>query len=156
MEAELKIVGAIVIGIMFLANTGIGIWIYKIMKVSDSFKEDFPIVKATIEEQEKDLMKIGFKIETLQITIATLKGEKADIAKVEAINSDFKTLKETINHMQKTFSNNTDRFIGIVSEFKESFIHINSSMGNISGTLNKVEKNLEQINEYIILDKNKG
>ena len=155
MDAELKIVGAIVIVVMFLANTGIGIWIYRIMKVAEVFKEEFPVVKAKIEALEKDFIKVKNDITNVEKAISKIESDKADKHKLETLEGRFDDLKTLVEKMQETQANNTNRFIKISEGFGKGITELNSAMGHISESLKEVKDNVKTINDFIFFEKNK-
>ncbi|WP_291726181.1 hypothetical protein [Bernardetia sp.] len=175
MEAELKIVGAIVIGVMFLANTGIGIWIYRIMKVADLFKEEFPTVKGKVDAIEKDIITIKNDIKNTEKSIAELKTDKVDKSKLEAVKSDIsrleadkvdkskleaadkeiKDLKSIIEKIENNFSLNIERFIKISEGYGKGITELNTGLGYISESLKEVKTDVKKINDHIFFEKSR-
>ncbi|WP_375560286.1 hypothetical protein ACE193_21650 [Bernardetia sp. OM2101] len=139
MDAELKIVGAIIIAIMFLANTGIGVWIYRIMKASERIKE----VDKIIEKNTQDILLVEKQIGVEKENINDkLTNEREQRIKYEARITQ--TEKDTEN-LQNELSKNSERFINIAQKFDVSITHLNASMKNFSEILGEVKGDLKEI-----------
>ncbi len=139
MDAELKIVGAIVIVLLFLANTGIGIWIYRIMKSSERVVELDKIVLKNGEDILLVEKQLGVEKQALS---DKLTAEREQRIKYEARVTQVE--KDTEN-LQNELSKNSERFINIAQKFDISITHLNASMKNFSEILGEVKGDLKEI-----------
>ncbi len=139
MDAELKIVGAIIIAIMFLANTGIGVWIYRIMKASERIKE----VDKLIEKNAQDIVTLEKQLtlekENLNEKITRERELRIKYeARINQVEKDTENLK---NDLSKNYITFTD----IINEFKISINKLNSSLEHFSNVLMEVKSDLKDI-----------
>ena len=139
MDTELKIVGAIIIAIMFLSNTGIGIWIYRIMKASEKVTE----IEQTVTESKKSVTDLEKQLTAeKQNLIDKLNGEREERIKIEGRLSQVEKDNESL---RKDLSKNAERFLNIAQKFDTSITHLNTSMKNFSDILSEVKIDLKDI-----------
>ncbi|WP_338761811.1 hypothetical protein WAF17_16320 [Bernardetia sp. ABR2-2B] len=142
MEAELKIVGGVIIAIMFFANTGIGIWIYRIMKSS----EKVDTLNDEIDKTNAKITKIEEKARNdRQDLLDKINSEREERIKFEA---RIKQNEKDISNLRNELSRNSQRFIEIAQKFEISITHLNTSMENFSGILKEVKEDLKEIKTH--------
>ncbi len=139
MDAELKIVGSIIIAFMFLANTGIGVWIYRIMKASERIKE----VDKLIEKNAQDIVTLEKQLTLEKQNLnEKITSERELRIKYEARISQLE--KET-ESLKNDLSKNYITFTDIINEFKISINKLNSSLEHFSNVLMEVKMDLKDI-----------
>lgn len=139
MDAELKIVGAIVIVLLFLANTGIGIWIYRIMKASEQTTKNEEAIKLVDTKITASEEKARNDKQELSNKLAFEREERIKYeARITQVEKDNENLKNEL-------SKNSERFINIAQKFDVSITHLNASMKNFSEILGEVKGDLKEI-----------
>ena len=139
MDAELKIVGSIIIALMFFANTGIGVWIYRIMKASERIKE----VDKLIEKNAQDIVTLEkqLSLEKENLNEKITKERELRIKHEARINQVEKDTENLKNDLSKNYITFTD----IINEFKISINKLNSSLEHFSNVLMEVKSDLKDI-----------
>lgn len=131
MDAELKIVGAIVIVLLFLANTGIGIWIYRIMKSSERVVELDKIVLKNGEDILLVEKQLGVEKQVLSDKLTAEREQRIKYeARVTQVEKDSNSLVSKQNEMYDKFIETTQKFQSIATELNTTMKHIN---GHIEG-----------------------
>lgn len=143
MDAELKIVGAIVIVLLFLANTGIGIWIYRIMKASEQTTKneaEIKILDAKITSQEE---KARNDKQELSDKLAFEREERIKYeARVKQLEKDSNSLGDKHNDMY-------DKFITTTQEFQNIATKLNATMKHISGHISGIQSDIKEIRAQV-------
>lgn len=139
MDAELKIVGAIIIAIMFLANTGIGVWIYRIMKASERIKE----VDKIIEKNAQDIIivekQLGVEKQNLEGKLSIEReGHIKTELRLNQVEKDSNVLFNKHNEMYNKFIETTREFQSIATE-------LNTTMKNINGHISGIQSDIREI-----------
>ena len=145
MDAELKIVGAIVIGIMFLANTGVGIWIYRIMKASEetiSTKENVKLLEIKLlsaeDTERKDkqelLDRLNFeREERLKMTYSLKQMEKESTS-----------LHTKSDKMFDEFIQTTQKFQNIATKLNSTMEHLNSHISGMQTDIKEIRQEVQK------------
>lgn len=139
MDAELKIVGAIVIVLLFLANTGIGIWIYRIMKSSERVVEIDKIVLKNGDDIIAVEKQLGVDKENLKSTIAIEREERIKAeSRLTQVEKDSNSLVSKHNEMYSQFIKTTQEFQSIATELNTTMKHINGHISGIQSDIREI------------------
>jgi predicted nucleic acid-binding Zn-ribbon protein len=131
MDGELKIVIGIITAILFLSNTGVGIWIYRIMKASEKVDKDLPEQKMMIVDLEK---KAAFeREERLKMTYS-----------LKQIEKESTSLHSKSDKMFEDFIQTTNKFQSIATELNATMKHLNSHISGIQSDIREIRGQVQK------------
>jgi hypothetical protein len=131
MDAELKIVIGIISTVLFLSSTGVGIWIYRVMKASEKIEKDLP-------EQKLQLLDLGKKVahereKRLEMAYQLIQLEKESHALIKKHDKMFQDFIQSTNEFQR-----------VAAELNATMKHLNSHISGIQLDIKEIRGQVQK------------